>query len=105
MTGVPYIEDYTIANMHLGIEDYKQPSKHHFFPRLSHKRFSCWAGGGGLGESDTIEGARQILFDYAIEVIDKVIYELNEKLFINLHAKRTLNDNVLNIKEFNVSPQ
>ena len=102
---IPKLEEYKIASMYLNIEDYKQKPKkgeHHFFADHPHKRYHCWASGGGLGEADTIEEARQILFRWATDRLNESIYKLNESLFISLQAKHLLADNMDNLQGFKV---
>ena len=106
MSSIPKLEEYQIANMNLSIEDYKQKPRKgesHFFPRASHKRYFCWVNGGGLGEADTLGGAREILFGWATARLDEDAYNLNEKLYVKLHAKRQLDDNVDNLQGFKVN--
>ena len=103
----PKLEEYKIAHMNLSIEDYKQKPKNgetHFFANHPHKRFRGWVNGGGLGEADTIEEARQILFQWANDRINEDIYNLNDKLYVRLQAKHLLNDNIDNLQGFKVSP-
>ena len=102
----PKLEQYKIANMNLSIEDYKQkPQKGetHFFANYPHKRFRGWVNGGGLGEADTLEEARQILFQWATDRLEEQYHELTDKLYVVLQAKHLLADNVENLKGF-ISP-
>jgi hypothetical protein len=97
---IPYVEEYKIANMRFGIEDYKQKRKGHFMPDLPHKRYHCWVNGGGIGQADTLQEARQIIFQLAIDNLDANIYKLTEDLFIRLQAKHLLADNMDNLQGF-----
>lgn len=101
--GTRFIEQYQIANMKLDIEDYTIKSKNHFMPQLPHKRFQCWVNGGGLEQSDTIEEARQILFQWATDRLNDDIYKLNGQLFIRLQTKHLLNDDINNLQEFKIT--
>jgi len=93
MRDIPKLEVYKVANMELSIEDYKQKPKkgeYHFFADRPHKRYHCWVNGGGLGQSDSLEDARIILFDWATARLDEDIFKFSEQLFIRLQAKRQL---------------
>lgn len=65
---VHHIEKYTIRGSSYGIED-REDGRHdadHFFPDdKTRKRFSCWVGGCGIGQFDTLEEARTKLIDHA----------------------------------------
>ena len=107
MSDIPKLEKYKIADMDLSIEDYKQKPKkgeHHWFADRPHKRYHCWVNGGGLGEADTLEEARQILFQWATDRIDEAIYKLNESLYVRLQAKHLLDGNMDNLQGFKVNP-
>ena len=108
MSDIPKLEEYKIAHMNFSIEDYKQKPKkdeHHFFADRPHKRYHCWVNGGGLGEADTIEEARQILFQWANDRINEDIYNLNDNLYVRLQAKHLLDDNIANLQGFRFSPE
>lgn len=65
---VAYVEEYIIRGVLWGIEDREdgRPPEEHFFAYdKTRKRFSCWRGGGGFGQCDTLEDARNCLMDYA----------------------------------------
>lgn len=99
------LETYKVANMELSIEDYKQKlpkGESHFFADRPHKRYHCWVNGGGLGQADTLEEARKVLFDWATARLNEAIYKLNEDLFIRLQAKHLLADSIENLQGFKV---
>ncbi len=105
MSDIPKIEEYKIANMDLSIEDYKQKPKEgesHFFPNLKNERYFCWVNGCGLGGTNTIKEARQILFQCATASLNDDIHNLNEMLFLKLQAKHLLNDKMDNLESFKV---
>ena len=77
MSSIPYVETYKIRGSICGIEDYTQGrKKDHFMADLPHKRFKSWFGGGGLGDSDTIEEARQKIADYATMLLEEDMVQM-----------------------------
>lgn len=70
---VTYIEEYRVptpaGNVTYGIEDYEAPGDH-FFPDYYFtgqcKRFRLWRSGGGFGQADTLQEARDKLAEYAM---------------------------------------
>lgn len=64
---VDYVQTFVVEGRRYGIEDQEAPGKH-FFPDKykagERKRFSCWAGGGGFGQHDTLEAARLAMANY-----------------------------------------
>lgn len=100
---VTYREEFVIDGNCFGIEDYKDglPDKQHFMPfkfrEGKAKRFHCWLGGCGIGEFDTIQQARQHVYNYAVsravEDLTKVkarLHKLN-KLVESLGDEDTFN--------------
>lgn len=80
-----YAETYMIDGSICGVEDYRQRGKH-FMPTMPHKRYKSWFGGGGLGDSDTLQEARQKIYDYAkLRLHDEI-----DKLLITENTLRTL---------------
>lgn len=66
-----------------GVEDHKQPGEHFFhedFKAGKRKRYTAWAGGGGIGQFDTHEEAKAALLGHlkreAREKIDRMIGEI-----------------------------
>jgi hypothetical protein len=70
---VVYVETYKINGVEFGIEDHKDgaPADDHFFHdhflKGRTKRFHCWRGGCGIGESHSLNEARLIIRDYALK--------------------------------------
>lgn len=71
-----YIESFFINGAKYSIEDYEdgQPMEEHFFGMRygsgktgDCKRFRLWRNGGGFGQADTLQEARQLLLDYATQ--------------------------------------
>jgi len=62
-----YIETFVIDGTTYGIEDYKdgRPPEDHFMADRAKKRYKCWKGGCGVGDRDTLEQARKLIYDYA----------------------------------------
>lgn len=65
-----YIEQYRIAWVNFGIEDYQSPGKH-FMPDQPHDRFRLWVGGCGFGQAKTVDAAREKVWQYAVDSIDE----------------------------------
>lgn len=68
--------------VHYGIEDMKdgKPASQHFMPDKQTHRFKCWVGGGGIGDSDTIEAARERVYLHAKSRLEKLVGELANRL-------------------------
>lgn len=64
---VDYVQTFVVDGRRFGIEDQEAPGDH-FFPHHYkdglRKRFSCWMSGGGFGQHDTLEEARQSMAQY-----------------------------------------
>lgn len=58
---VDYVQTFVVEGRRYGIEDHEAPGAH-FFPHKyasgERKRFTCWVGGSGIGQYDTLEEAR-----------------------------------------------
>jgi hypothetical protein len=70
-----YIEEYQVAGLHLGIEDFNSPGIH-FMPKMHKERYLCWVGGGGFGRAKTLDTARRKIYEY---IVDRLGQELTEK--------------------------
>lgn len=68
-----YLETYKIRDTVYGIEDYEdgQPAKEHFFADNyatgKCRRFKLWRGGCGFGQADTLDEARIMVRDRALQ--------------------------------------
>jgi hypothetical protein len=97
---IPMIETYQVEKMELGIEDYKDKRKGHFLPDLAIKRYHCWVNGDGLPQADTLQEARQILFDWAIDRLHEKVKKLSGELYTCLNAQQLLNNDIDNLQQF-----
>lgn len=90
-----YIEEYRVAGLRLGIEDYESPGNH-FFSNREHKRFKCWVIGCGICcGHDAIEEAREHIRTYAIERLTNEKVELQARLSICQDAVALLENDPL----------
>ena len=75
-----YVETFKIGRWTFGIEDHEDgaPPEDHFFPHEYKegrcKRFRLWRSGGGFGQADTLEEARQMVVDRALAECN-LVYE------------------------------
>ena len=89
--------------MELSIEDYKDKNKGHFMHTKPPKRYYCWCNGGGLGEANTLDEARQKLFDFAMDRLHEGVKRFTGKLHACLDAQRTLGEDINNLQKFKVT--
>jgi hypothetical protein len=101
-----YIECFVILGQRYGIEDHEdgRPKEDHFFPHRyrsgQSKRFHLWRGGGGFGQADTLEQARQKLFDYAKQNIESKRLETKQELEITEAQLKCLGDDSAHLFRF-----
>ncbi len=70
---VAFIETYDILGSRFSIEDLEdgRPMDEHFMGGDARWRFSCWRGGCGIGQYDTLEGARTRIRNYVLTAAAK----------------------------------
>ena len=65
---VAFIETYDMLGSKYSIEDLEdgRPMEEHFMGGDARQRFSCWVGGCGIGQFDTLEEARTRIRDHVL---------------------------------------
>lgn len=96
-----YREKFLIEGHTYGIEDYEEKGNH-FFPHDEHKRFRIWAGGCGIGQSDTIEAARSLLHTYAVSEASARYHGHQERMVQAQNALAKLGEDSFNLGSFRI---
>lgn len=98
-----YLEQFKIPQVgNIGIEDLEdgRPASDHFMPDLQQHRFHMWWNGGGIGNADTLEEAREFCLGYATRRLKTKIAELRRDLREAEGAQTTMGDDPFNLGQF-----
>ena len=66
----------------------------------SHSGFQVWCGGSGIGFKDSIEAARELIYEHSKESLTSKIEKLKAELLVKENSLKKLGDDKYNIQLF-----